>query len=185
MTDFGSFPLAGTSALPNITVAFPGEHWSDGKAQEAITPGELIVQTASASRKYWRRGAASSADASSVKAAVALRTIQIPDPNTGPGALGPNQVMDHEIAVGEWVHAYHSGSFILTLVTPGSYETGDLLGFDPSGARPAGVTGTGAWKKVASENLAFFVVEEVRQGASDSVGGTEVILTVRSRRSQF
>lgn len=178
--DRGSFPLTGVAALPNVTVAFPGEHWSDGKAAESIVPGELVVPTSSAGKLYWNRAASGAVDP---RAAVALNTVQIPDVNTGPGALGPNEIVNATIPVHQYVHAYHSGSFHLTLITPdATYAPGQLIGWDPAAARPTGKSGTGAWKRTAVAANALFSVQDWRPVSAD---GTEGVLTVRSLRGQF
>lgn len=182
MTDYGSFPLTGVGPLPNVTVAFPGEHWSDGKAAEAITPGELVVPINSGGKLYWQRAASGTVDP---RAAVALKCVQIPDVNPG-GAysqpLGPNEIMNLPLAVGEYVHAYHSGAFQLTLVTADTYVPSDYIGWDPAAARPAGkAAGTGAWKKVTNPAYALFTVEQFREINTSHEG----ILTVRSLRGQF
>lgn len=178
--DTGAFPLTGVANLPNVTVAFPGEHWSDGKAAETIVPGELVVPINSGGKLYWQRAASGTVDP---RAAVALRTVQIPDVNTGPSASGPNEIVNQAIVVGEYVHAYHSGAFHLTLVTPAAdYGPGDLIGWDPAAARPTGKAGNGAWKKVANAAQAMFTVQEWRPY---SANGQEGVLTVRSLRGQF
>lgn len=177
--DAGPFPLTGITQLPNVTVAFPGEHWSDGKASESIVPGELVVPINSGGKLYWQRAASGTIDP---RAAVATRCVESPDTNTGPGSLGPNEIVNVAIPVGEYVHAYHSGAFHLTLVTPALYVPGDLIGWDPLGVRPTGKTGTGAWKKVTLAAQALFTVQEFR---AYSANGQEGVLTVRSLRGQF
>lgn len=185
MTDIGSFPLAdvpagATTQLPNVTVAFPGEHWSDGKASEVIVPGEMVVPLNSGGKLYWQRAASGAVDP---RSAIALRTVQIPDVNTGPNALGPNQIMNQALAVGEYVHAYRSGAFHLSLVKPDStYAPGDLIGWDPAGTRPTGKSGTGSWGKTSTAANALFEVQEWRPYSHN---GQEGILTVRSLRGQF
>jgi hypothetical protein len=177
--DVGSFPLTGVGAFPNVTVAFPGEHWSNRKAYEAITPGEAVMPLNSGGTLYV--AVAGSADSGSRRIGIALRTVQVPDINSGPGALGPNEIMNTVIAQHEYVHVWLSGAFHLTLVTPAVYVPGDLIGWDPGGARPTGKTGTGSWKKVATEAGAFAEVMEFRPY---NAAGTEGIVTVRSLRTQ-
>lgn len=179
MTDSGSFPLTGVGALPNVTVAFPGEHWSNRKASGSITPGEAVVPVASGTALYMKK--AGSGDAIT-QLAIALRPVDVPDPNTGPNALGPNQIRNQAIATGEYIHAYYSGVFKITLCVPDTYSPGDLVGWDADGARPAGKTGTGAWAKNAAADIdsVFEVMEWEAVNASN-----EGILTVRSLRGQF
>lgn len=186
--DFGAFPISAspggaTKNLPNVTVAFPGEHWSDGKAAEAIVPGELVVPINSGGKLYWQRAASGAVDP---RAAVALRTVQIPDTNPGSlygQPLGPNEIMNLPLNVGDYVHAYMSGVFHLTLITPdATYHPSDLIGWDPAGVRPTGKGGVGSWKKTGVAANALFSVQEWRPYSSD---GTEGLLTVRSLRGQF
>lgn len=184
MTDIGAFPLAdvadgATTQLPNVTVAFPGEHWSDGKASEVIVPGEAIVPLNSGGKLFWQRAASGAVDP---RTAIALNTVQTPDVNTGPGALGPNEIVNAAIPVGQYVHAYYSGAFHLTLVAPDSYGPSDLIGWDPAGVRPTGKGGTGSWGKTTVAADALFEVVEWRPYSTD---GQEGILTVRSLRGQF
>jgi hypothetical protein len=177
MTDFGSFPLTSVTRLPNVTVAFPGEHWSDRKASETIVPGEAVVPINSGGKLR----VATSSDAAT-QLAIALRTVQIPDVNTGPSALGPNEIMNTAIVTGEYVHCYYSGAFHLSLVTPAAYVPGDLIGWDADGARPTGKGGTGAWAKNAAADIdSIFEVMEFRPYNASNEG----ILTVRSLRGQF
>lgn len=180
--DSGSFPLTGVAQLPNVTVAFPGEHWSDGKASEVIVPGELVVPINSGGKLYWQRAASGTLDP---RSAIALQPITIPDTNPGSiynEALGPNEIVNRSIAVGSYVHAYHSGAFHLTLIKPDTaYAPGDLIDWDPSGTRPAGKAGVGSWRRGAAAANALFTVQEFR--SVNALG--EGILTVRSLRGQF
>lgn len=190
MISQGNFPLTGTEGLPHVSVAFPGEHWSNRKASGAVLPGSCVVpvndpagsasvNTPGNSLKMRVAGAADVI----AQAAIALRTVQVPDQNTGPGGQGPNEIMNKEIQNGEYVHAYYSGAFHLTLVTPrNDYVAGMLIGWDADGARPAHIPGVGAWAPNAQADIdSFFEVLEVRPVGSNN----EVILTVRSLRGQF
>jgi hypothetical protein len=178
--DVGEFPLSSVAALPNVTVAFPGEHWSRGKASEVIVPGEAVIPINSGGKQYWR--VAEAADPKD-QMAIALRTVQIPDFNTGPAGLGPNEIMNTSMQVGEYVHAYYSGAFHLTLVTPAVYVPGELVGWDADGARPAGKGGAGAWAKNATADIdSVFEVMEFRPVHGSATTG---VLTVRSLRGQF
>lgn len=182
--DEGTFPITGVGNLPNVTVAFPGEHWSDGKASEAITPGSMVVPINSGGKLYWEVAASGTVDP---RAAIALNCVMIPDrATTGEysSPLGPNELVNREIPVGAYVHAYNSGSFHLTLIDPGeTYEPGDLVGWDPAATRPEGKTGTGAWVPVnTAANALFQVQSEFRPyGPNDGEG----VVTVRSLRGQF
>lgn len=177
----GPFPLTGVGKLPNVTVAFPGEHWSNRFASGAITPGVAVVPQASAGKLYMRQ--ANSSDAA-LQLAIALRPVDVPDPNTGPTALGPNEIRNQVIPNNTYVHAYYSGAFHLTLVVPdATYAPGDLIGWQAAGTRPDGKeAGTGAWSKNASADIdSIFEVMEWREVNAKHEG----ILTVRSLRGQF
>lgn len=177
----GSFPLSGTGSLPNATVAFPGEHWSNRVASgSSITPGEAVVPVNSGGKLAVQRAGASDA---ATQLAIALRPVDVPDVNTGPGALGPNEVRNQDMAVGEYVHCYYSGAFHLTLVDPArTYTPGQLIGWDVDGGRPDGKAGAGSWAPNANADIdSVFEVMEVREIGDDG----EVILTVRSLRGQF
>lgn len=182
----GSFPLQGAKKLPNVTVAFPGEHWSNRVASGAtITPGAAVVPVSSGGRLAVQNASASD---SSLQLAIALRPVDVPDPNTGPTALGPNEVRNQEIAIGDYVHCYYSGAFHLTLVDPRrSYAPGTRLGWDVDGQRPSGKSGAGSWAPNANADIDdVFEVMEVRTvGSSTYSTSGEVILTVRSFRGQF
>jgi hypothetical protein len=184
MAEVGAFPLTGVAALPNVTVAFPGEHWSDRKASEIIVPGEAVVPVNSGGKLYMR--VAEAADAAT-QLAIALRTVSVPDINRGSiyaQPLGPNEIMNLPLAVGDYVHAYYSGVFHLTLIAPDdTYAPGDLIGWDADGARPTGKGGAGSWAKNADADIdSIFEVQEWRPINAD---GDEGILTVRSLRGQF
>lgn len=148
MTD-GAFALSGVGALPNVDVAYPGEHWSDRIASGAITPGVAIVPTtANASgRGQW---VVADDNDPATQLAIALRPVDVPDPT---GVLGPNEIRNTDIDHGGYVHAYYSGGFHLTLVVPAVYAVGDLIGWDANGARPTGKSGTGAWAKNAQADI--------------------------------
>jgi hypothetical protein len=179
--EFGNFPLEGVGDLPNVSVAFPGEHWSDRYASGEITPGEAVVPTASAGKMFMRKAGAGDA-ALAVQVAIAMQPWQPPDQNSGPAAEGPNELVNTPIKNGEYVHAWYSGGFNLTLVVPGEYNPGDLIGWDANGKRPAGKEGEGAWAKNASADIdSLFEVHLWRPVNDDNEG----ILTVRSTRTQM
>lgn len=176
----GSFPLTGVAKLPHVSVARDGERWSDRVASGAITPGDAVVPAGSASvqgQAMLRKANESDAITSM---AIALRPIDVPDPNTGPNALGPNQVRNQQIEHGEYVLAYYKGAFNLTLVDPRrTYVPGDIVGWDADGQRPEGVEGAGSWAPNANADIDnFFEVIEVTPVGSEG----EVILRVRILR---
>jgi hypothetical protein len=179
-TDVGIFPLTSVKDLPNVTVAFPGEHWSNRKATEDIVPGEAVVPVNNAGKLGVRRALAADPI---TQVAIALRTVQIPDVNTGAGSLGPNEIMNQKILTGDYVHTWYSGAFHLTLVVPAVYVPGELIGWAAAGVRPTGKGGTGAWAKNAAADIDSFF--EVMEWRPVNVAGTEGILTVRSLRGQF
>jgi len=179
----GQYPLSSVADLPNVTVAFRGEHWSNRYASGAITPGEAVVPVASAGKLYMRKATAADA-ALREQLAIAMRPVDIPDANTGPSSVGPNQIKNQPLQHGEYVHAQYSGAFHLTLVRPdATYAPGDLIGWMAAGPRPTGKPGTGSWAKNAQADLDS--VFEVMEWRPFNVGGTEGILTVRSLRGQF
>lgn len=177
----GAYQLTTVGKLPNVHVAFPGEHWSNRIAQGTITPGDAVVETNYGGKLAMRR--ATTTDDPRLLA-VAKRTVGIPDTNDGSmygAALGPNEVENLPIADGQYVHAYFSGVFVLSVATPRLWVPGDLVGWDPAAARPAGKTGTGAWILAASIGAAFGVAQEFRPF---SANGQEGLLTVRSFKTQ-
>lgn len=181
MTDFGSFQLTSIAKLPNVTVAFNGEHWSDGKAAAQITPGSLVVPIGSGGRRYWQVAPSGTLDP---RACIALRPVSVPDTNPGSEynpQLTPNDIMNLPLAVGSYVHAYRSGAFHLTLIVPDTYVPSDLIGWDPNAVPAAGKPSPGAWKKVGSAAQAFAEVVDFRALTSDNTIG---VLTVHSLRVQ-
>lgn len=179
----GSFPLTRVDRLPNVHVAFPGEHWSNRIAQGVITPGDAVVETNYGGKLAMRR--ATAGDDPRV-IAVATRTIDIPDVNAGSlynPALGPNEIVNLPIADGQYVHAYYSGVFVLSVGTPRAWAPGDLVGWDPAAAKPTGKPGVGAWILAANVGAAFATVQEYRPF---SANGNEGLLTVKTlHRGQF
>lgn len=179
----GSFELTGVGALPNVTVAFPGEKWSNRKASGTggIVPGVAVVPEASAGGLFVRQAGEKD---TIERMAIALRPIDVPDVNTGPNALGPNEVRNQTIDEGGYVLCYYSGAFHLTLVDPErEYTPGMLIGWDANGKRPKGkAEGEGSWAPNANADIdSMFEVMEVREVGEDG----DVILTVRSLRGQF
>lgn len=175
----GTHPLTGTGDLPNVTVAFPGEHWSDAKASGAITPGEAVIPTGSGAVLYVRPVVGG--DDGDKRVCIAKRCVETPDVNN---VNGPNEIVNEEIADGEYVHRYNSGVFHLTLVDPrDSYSPGNLIGWDIDGQRPSGKSGSGSWRLSGGDTDvdAVFEVQLVREYGENG----EVVLTCRSLNGQF
>lgn len=191
----GAFPLTSVARLPNVTLAYPGERWSDRKASGAIDPGCAVVPMSAGGKNFMR--AASASDAA-LQMAVASRTIDVPDTNPGSiyvEALGPNEIRNLVIQEGDYILALYSGVMIFTLITPdNSYAFGDLIGWIPGAPRPAGKPApasancAGAWGKHAkAEELGKAWVGplfEVNLWRPVNAAGTEGLLTCRSLRGQ-
>lgn len=188
----GSFPLTSVRALPNVTVAFPGEHWSNRIAQGVIHPGDAVVEVNYNGKLAVRRA---TADDPVTVLAVAKRCVDIPDVNAGSiynPALGPNDISNLPIQDGQYVHAYYSGVFVLSVATPRAWAPGELVSWDPAAARPTGKddVATGAWVLAPVDvntnpdvTKAFFSVQEFRPYSAD---GNEGLLTVKTlHRGQF
>jgi hypothetical protein len=177
----GAYPIQGVGKLPNVDIANPGEVWSNLKANGNIVPGAAIFPTVGATRKYAQLAAGDAPDRRQV--GVAMRTVEVPDINTGPNALGPNELVNRMIADGDWLRLYLTGALHLTLIEPRlDYEPGQKVGWNPAAARPAGkAAGTGAWTNQAGGILAgtdIFEVFEFRPYG----GGNEGLLTVHFLR---
>lgn len=179
----GNFPLTGVSKLPHVAVAFPGQHWSDRVASGNIVPGEAVVPAGSANvRGQMLMRTANSGDAIT-QLAIALRPIDVPDVNTGPNALGPNEIRNQTMKPGDYVMPYYTGGFTLTLVDPRrTYTPGMLIGWQANGQRPEGIAGEGSWAPNAQADIdSYFEVVTVTKVGSNG----EVILKVRTAaRSQ-
>lgn len=191
----GAFPLTSVARLPNVTVAYPGERWSDRKASGIIAPGTAVVPVSSGGKLLMR--AAASGDAVT-QMAVASRTIDVPDINPGSiyqEALGPNEIRNLPIQNGDYVLALYSGALVLTLVNPDLYNPGDLIGWIPGGAVPTGKPTSatpgsgvsGSWGKVtgpAGGGTPLAALFEVQMWRPVNQAGTEGLLNVRSLRGQ-
>lgn len=184
----GAFPITGLTAnnLPLVTIAFPGEIWSDAKASGAITPGAAVVEvndpTGSANvhtpGNALKCRVATSSDAAD-DLFVAMNVVREPDQNVGPSEQGPNEISNTVIADGAYLRRVGSGVLHLGLVVPGvAYKAGDKIGWDADGARPSGVSGSGAWTTAGAADIddVFRCVKSRKLGASD-----EYILTLRFR----
>jgi hypothetical protein len=175
--------------------------WSHKRANGVIVPGSCVrdavvsgvecVQPVAANDTI----VASGAGIRQTQLAVALRQIMVPDINPGSQynpALGPNEIVNLPIASLDYVRTYHTGVMHLTLVVPdATYAPGDLIGWDPGGARPAGkAAGTGAWSKhntrgtagadTVVANTDIFVVHTFPRYYGST---NECVLTVRFLRS--
>lgn len=165
LTQVGAYPLTGTGKLPNVDVASPGEVWTNKRASGIIVPGSLVKPVLVSEVGSWAVVKTSDtveiatgtvkSDSTHVyqgELAIAMRQIMVPDINQGSQynpALGPNEIVNLPIASGDWVRSYHTGVVHLTLVVPGTYAEGDVLGWDEKGTRPEfKAEGTGAWRRV-------------------------------------
>lgn len=177
----GSHPLTGVGHLANVTVSYPGEHWSDAVASgRAITPGEAVIVTSSAGVLAVRPVTA--ADNGDPRVAIALRTIDTPEIES-PRALGPNEIKNTAMSVGEYVHRYLTGGFNITLVDPRrTYEPGELIGWDIDGQRPTGKEGSGAWAPNANADVkSLFAISEVRKVGDPTTTGGYILKVVSTR----
>lgn len=180
LTQQGAYPLLGTGTLPNADVAYPGEVWSNRRANGVIIPGSCVVPDLVSGVECVRpviTGDAISESGAGLRRetlAVALRQIMTPDINPGSQynpVLGPNEIVNLPIADQDYVRTYHTGVLNLTLVKPdAAYESGDIIGWDPGAARPAGkAAGTGAWARLADD-------------AGGVVAGTDIFVVDRPPR---
>jgi hypothetical protein len=193
----GAYPLTGVGKLPNAVVVFPGEVWSNKRASGVIIPGALVKEVLVEGVGSWAPVAEGDAIVNNGDGirketlGVALRQIMVPDVNPGSQynpQLGPNEIVNLPIASGDWLRTYKSGVLALTLVRPdATYKEGDIIGWDPKGARPVGkAEGEGSWAKHASDdanviaNTDIFVVHKTPEFFGEA---GECVLTVRFLRS--
>jgi hypothetical protein len=191
----GAFPLTSVARLPNVTVSYPGERWSDRKASGVIAPGTAVVPVASAGKLLMR---ACQAGDAVTQMAVAMRTIDVPDQNPGSiyqEALGPNEIRNLPIQAGDYILALYSGALVLTLINPDAYNPGDLIAWLPGGAQCTGKPTSstpgsgvsGSWGKFTSPAGGFTPLAalfEVQMFRPVNTAGTEGLLNVRSLRGQ-
>lgn len=178
----GTYPLTGVSRLPNVTVAHPGEFWTNRVASGAITPGEAVVPVNLAGRLAVRL--ATNTDPI-LQMGIAIRPIDVPDGATDSQyttSLGPNEIRNLPLAAGAYCGVGYSGAFHLTLVKPRAWVPGELVRWGAAATRPTGKSGTGSWDVTTDPTIALFEVMEFRPYSAD---GHEGILTVRSFRGQF
>ena len=179
---FGSFQLGSVAKLPNVSVAFRGEHWSDGVAATDIIPGSLVVPTSSAGARVWNVASAGTVDP---RACIALRVVSPTDVNPGSEynpQLTPNDIVNLTLKKGSFVHTYRSGAFHLTLCAEDTYAPGDLLTWDPAATPFAGKAGPGAWKKTVTAAQAWCEVVGFDALTADASQG---VVLVHSLKSQF
>lgn len=192
----GAYPLLGTGGLPNVDVASPGEVWSHKRANGVIVPGTAVVPVMVGAVECVRPVVAgdtigqSGAGLRREAVAVAMRQIMIPDINPGSQynpQLGPNEIVNLPIADQDYVRTYHTGVLHLTLVVPdATYAPGDIIGWDPTGARPAGkAAGQGAWAKLSDDSnvVAGTDIFQVHTQPRYYGPNNESVLTVRFLRS--
>ena len=196
LTQVGAYPLLGVGPLPNADIASPGEVWTNKRANGVIVPGSCVIPNVVGGigcvRPVGSDDSISEAGGGLRREtlSVALRQIMIPDINPGSQynpQLGPNEIVNLPIADQDYVRQVFTGVMNLTLVVPDAdYAEGDILGWDPTGARPAGKTaGTGAWASIVRDESVvagtdiFTVLRPPRFYGSDN----ECILTCRFLRS--
>lgn len=180
----GSHALTGVAGLPNVSIAFPGEHWSNRIASEEIVPGSAVT-TINVSGKLGVKLAEDGDELDQV--GIALRTIDVPDGASDSqytNSLGPNEIKNLPMAPGDYVHQYMSGAFHISLIVPRAWAPAELVSWNPTGARPTGKSGTGAWD-VSTEAGTIGPLFEVMEFRPFSANGHEGLLTVRSLRGQF
>jgi hypothetical protein len=177
----GAYPLLGVGKLPNATIASPGEVWSNLRANGVIIPGAAIAPVNVGGKLYAKQLIAGDTPVKE-QVGVALRQVEVPDVNSGPNALGPNEIVNQAIANADYLRRYMSGVLHLTLVEPrADYVPGQKVGWAVAAARPSGkAAGVGAWSNAAVlAGTDIFEVFEYRPYGS----GNEGILTVRFLRS--
>lgn len=191
----GAFPLTSVARLPNVTVAYPGERWSDRKASGVIAPGTAVVPVSSGGKLLMR--AAQAGDVVT-QMAVATRTIDVPDQNPGSiyqEALGPNEIRNLPIQNGDYVLAMYSGALVFSLINPDTYNPADLIGWIPGGGQCTGKPTSstpgsgvsGSWGKMsgpAGGGTPIGPLFEVTMFRPVNQAGTEGLLNVRSLRGQ-
>lgn len=173
----GAYPLTGVAKLPNADIAFPGEVWSNLRANGDIVPGAAVAPVNVGGKLHYKQLVALDTPEQD-QVGIALRQVEHPDVNTGPSALGPNEVVNQLIADQDYLRVYMTGALHLTLVEPrADYVPGQLIGWAPAAARPVGkAAGTGAWSNAGIlAGTSLFQVQEYRAYG----GANEGILTVR------
>lgn len=192
LTQQGAYPLLGVGTLPNVDVAYPGEVWSHKRANGVIVPGTPVIPVMVAGVECVRPIVAGDVIVLNGDGfrrediSIAMRQIMTPDINPGSQynpALGPNEIVNLPIADQDYVREYRTGVANLTLVKPdATYAPGDIIGWDPTAARPAGKTaGNGAWAKHSDDaavvaNTDIFVVHRMPRYFGSN---NECVLTVR------
>lgn len=177
----GAYPLTGVGGLPNVSIASPGEVWSNLRANGVIIPGSAIVPVSVGGKRYAKTLIVGDTPVKE-QVGVALRQVEVPDINSGPTALGPNEIVNQAVADQDYLRRYMSGVLHLTLVEPrADYVPSQKIGWAVAAARPAGkAAGTGAWSNTGIlTGTDIFEVFEWRPYGSSNEG----ILTVRFLRS--
>ncbi len=177
----GAYPLTAVATLPNVTIASPGEIWSNNRANGVIIPGAAIVPVNIGGKLHMKQLVA--LDTPNIdQVGIALRQVEVPDVNNGPGALGPNEIVNQAIANNDYLRRKMTGAVHVTLCEPrADYVPGQVVGWAPAAPRAAGkAAGTGAWSNAGIlAGTGIFEVFEYRVfGASN-----EGILTLRFLRA--
>jgi hypothetical protein len=166
----GAYPLLGVGKLPNVSVASPGEVWTNHRANGVIVPGAAVAPVNVGGKLRLKQLVA--LDTPNIdQVAIAARQVEVPDVNTGPGALGPNEIVNQAIADGDWVRRFVTGAYNLSLVEPrADYVPGQIIGWAPAAARPSGkAAGTGAWSNagILAGTAVLELLEAFPYGASN------------------
>lgn len=199
----GDFPLVDVGGLPNIARTHPGEHWSDIRARGLVEPGAPVFPASAPAdhglpevhtpgTKRWFKQVAVGDVPDTRQIALAMRPIEPPYDGEYPDGWGPNDVVNQDILEGKYVHAWYSGAFLLTLVTPraAGYPGGSILGWNPAAVRPASKRGpaddrTGAWQLASvAGTIAGTDILEVIEWDEHNATTHEGSLEVRTLRSQ-
>jgi hypothetical protein len=98
----GAYPLTAVGKLPNVSIASPGEVWSNLRANGVVIPGAAIAPVNVGGQLYAKQLIVGDTPVKE-QVGVALRQVEVPDVNTGPNALGPNEIVN--TAIGAWSNA--------------------------------------------------------------------------------
>ena len=156
-------------ALPRVQIVHPGtvDVTTYNTASGVIQPGDMVeLVSASAAQTYYTQGGKARKVLATPSFAsgnarrrygIGMKQVQVLDQATAASlTTGPTELVNADIAVGEFVRIVHDGTVATTVVKPDdAFVPGDLVTYDPAGTRPSGYTGTGCWKKTTDNTVAF------------------------------